>query len=209
MVNTMTMKTHDKLLECSIEDKQLFDRITQGLPDRAGFSRDYMASDGKEIPYGSGAHIIQHIRRACDIVKPKEVFEIGFNRGHGSAIFLEVSDANIFSIDISTRKETLHAAFVLKNRYADRFNFLGMHSGYVYPTFAEKKFDLAFVDGAHDKSSVVLDIKTCKRMKIPYLLFDDYYSRYGEVAKAIGEFEDELELVEDMDNLRLYKTKWQ
>ena len=202
------MKTHEELLECSIEDRKLFEEITRGLPDRAGFNRNHIDDRGKEIPYGSEAHVLKYIRRACEIVKPKYVFEIGFNRGHGAVMFLELSKARVFSIDISTRKETIHAAIVLKNRYAERFDFLGGDSAYAHKDLMGEGFDLAFVDGGHDKSSVLLDLNTCKQLKIPYLLFDDVYSRYGEVIKAIGEYDDELQLIEDMDNLRLYKTNW-
>jgi predicted O-methyltransferase YrrM len=202
------MKSHEELLDCSTEDKQLFDEITRGLPDRAGFSRDYMDNSGREIPYGSGPHVLQHIRTAIDVVKPKSVFEIGFNRGHGSAMFLALSKASVFSIDVSARKETLHAVIVLKNRYHERFDFLSMDSKYAHQALGDMQFDMAFVDGAHDKTSVMFDIETCKRLKISYLLMDDIYPHYGEVIKAIGEYDDQLELVKDMDNLRLYRTQW-
>jgi predicted O-methyltransferase YrrM len=141
-------------------------------------------------------------------VKPTYIFEIGTNRGHSAAMFLELSRARVLSIDISTRKETLHAVITLKNRYNERFNFLGINSAYAYDTLSDEQFDLAFIDGAHDKSSVLFDLNTCKRLKIPYILCDDVYPRYGSVMEAIGEYENELELVLDMDNLRLYKTSW-
>jgi hypothetical protein len=195
------------LLECSVDDKKLFEDITRGLPDRAGFGGNYM-SDGGEIPHGSGAHVLQHIRAVCEFVKPTYIFEIGTNRGHSAAMFLELSRAKVLSIDISTRKETLHAVITLKNKYHERFDFLGINSAYAYDTLADEKFDLAFIDGAHDKSSVLFDINTCKRLNVPYILFDDIYPRYGSVLEAIGEYENELELFLDMDNLRLYKTKW-
>lgn len=204
------MKTHDELLECSAEDKKLFDEFTAGLPDRAGFNGNYIDSDGKYIPYGSGPHVLKHVRTAIEIVKPKTVLEIGLNRGHGSAMFLGLDkNVRVFSTDISTRKETLHAVIVLKNRYNERFEFLGLGSGmFAFDALQSQKFDLCFVDGAHDKGSVLVDIVMCMRLNIPYLLFDDCYPRYGEVAQAIGEYDDELELIKDMDNLRLYKTNW-
>lgn len=205
----MQQKTHDELLICPPEDRKLFEEITRGLPDRSGFSGNHIDDKGIEIPYGSGAHVLQHIKATVDLVKPKSVLEIGFNRGHGSAMFLW-SDKNVkvFSIDISTRKETVHAAIVLKNRFDNRFDFLALESGYAFDTLKDKNFDLCFVDGAHDKLSVIVDINLCKNLKIPYLLFDDVYPHYGQVTQAIGEYDDELELIKDMDNLRLYKTNW-
>jgi predicted O-methyltransferase YrrM len=204
-----SMKTHEELLECSAEDKALFNELTRGLPDRRGFNGDHMDDSGKEIPYGSEAHVLKHIRTALEIAKPKSVLEIGFNRGHGSAMFLGLDkNVSVFSIDISTRKETLHAAIVLKNRYDSRFDFLGLDSGFAYQTLRDKGFDFAFVDGAHDRLSVIIDINLCKNLQVSYILFDDVYPAYGQVMQAIGEYDDELELIKDMDNLRLYKTNW-
>lgn len=203
------MKTHEQLLECTAEDKELFSELTKGLPDRAGFQRNYLDNTGKEIPYGSEAHVLKHIRAAMELVKPASVLEVGFNRGHGSAMFLGLNkNVKVLSIDISTRKETVHAAIVLKNRYSDRFNFLALNSAFAFQTLKEQQYDLAFVDGAHDKLSVLVDINLCQNLNIPYILFDDIYPAYGEVMQAIGEYEDQLELLIDMDNLRLYKTNW-
>lgn len=203
------MKSHSELLECTTEDRKLFEELTSGLPDRSGFSGNYKDDKGVEIPYNSEAHVLRHIRTAIEIVKPKNVLEIGFNRGHGSAMFLGLDEkVKVFSIDISTRKETLHAAFVLKNRYDNRFNFLALDSGYAYQTLEGQQFDLCFIDGAHDKLSVIVDINLCNNLNIPYLLFDDIYPTYGQVMQAIGEYDDELELIKDMDNLHLYKANW-
>ena len=40
-------------------------------------------------------------------------------------------------------------------------------------------FDLAFIDGDHSKTGVASDIRLCIDLKIPLLLFDDYWT-YGE-----------------------------
>jgi predicted O-methyltransferase YrrM len=202
------MKAHEELLQVSVEDKKLFDEITKGLPSREGYGGNFIDHNGVEIPYGSEAHVLRHIREAITIVQPKKILEIGLNRGHGSAMLLALSKANVTSIDVSNRKETVHAGIHLVHQYPDRFKFFICDSAKVFDALSVNKFDLVFVDGGHDMASVLVDINLCENLKVPYILFDDVYPRYGEVLQAIGKYEDELELVKDMDNLRLYKTNW-
>jgi predicted O-methyltransferase YrrM len=203
------MKAHEELLQVSVEDKKLFDEITKGLPSREGYGGNFFDHHGHEIPYGSEAHVLKHIRDTIAIVQPKQVLEIGLNRGHGSAMFLALSKARVVSIDVSNRKETVHAGIHLAHQYPDRFQFFICDSAKVFEALKQhSKYDLVFVDGGHDMASVLVDINLCENLKVPYILFDDVYPRYGEVLQAIGKYEDELELVKDMDNLRLYKTNW-
>jgi hypothetical protein len=55
---------------------------------------------------------------------------------------------------------------------------------------------------------VTADIELCKQLKIPYLLFDDIMPKFGPgVLPAIEKF-PELELVKDMNNLRLYRVNY-
>jgi SAM-dependent methyltransferase len=204
----MNYLSHEELLSVSPEDKALFDQITNGLPTREGYSGDYYDRDGKEIPYGSEAHVLKHIRTAIEIVQPKSVLEIGLNRGHGSAMFLALSKAKVVSIDISDRRETIFAGTYLQNMYPERFMFFIKDSGFAIECLRGRHFDLCFIDGGHDEASVLVDINLCENLKIPYLLFDDCYPRYGEVLKAIGGYGDDLTLIKDMDNIRLYKSNW-
>jgi predicted O-methyltransferase YrrM len=201
------MKTHEELLDCSPEDKKLFDEITKGLPSREGYSGNFIDRDGKEIPFGSEAHVLKHIRTAIEIVQPKTILEIGLNRGHGSAMLLALSKASVVSIDISDRRETLFAGMYLQREYPERFMFFICDSAKVGDAMKAGRFDMCFVDGDHTEEAVTADILLCRDLEIPYILFDDIYPRYGEVLQAIGKF-DELELVKDMDNLRLYKSHW-
>jgi predicted O-methyltransferase YrrM len=204
----MQMKSHHELTLCSYEDKKLFDEITAGLPSREGYGGNYYDHHEKEIPFGSEAHVLKYVRDAVQIVNPSQILEIGLNRGHGSAMFLALSKAKVVSIDISDRKETVHAGIRLKHLYPARFDFFICDSAKVFNGLKQYSFDMCFVDGAHDRLSVIVDINLCKNLKVPFILFDDCYPRYGEVLEAIGQYDDELELIKDMDNLRLYKTNW-
>ncbi len=190
------------LLYASPEDWAFYINIIQGLPTREGKNGDNLDKFGQPIPYHSGPHILRHFRETIEIVKPKSILEIGFNMGHSAMMWLNLCDANLHSIDISEKDETLEGAIFVYNKYSDRFGFEYRHKKFTY-----NEYDLAFIDGAHDEVNITKDIELCKDLGVDYLLFDDWYPRYGETQKAVAKF-PELELVKDMNNLRLYKVNY-
>lgn len=206
----------EELLYASEEDWAFYNKIIEGLPTMAGKNGDGLDKFGVPIPYHSGPHILRHFVDTICIVKPKRIFEIGFNMGHSARMWLELCPAEVHSCDVSRKDETVSAAIFLDQEYnnpyresGDRFTFnwreeIGTNILYPYP---EHYFDLAFIDGAHDDDNITNDILLCINMKIPYMLFDDWYPRYGETQKAVAKF-PELELVKDMNNLRLYKVNY-
>jgi len=198
--------TDEELLYASPEDWALYIDIIQGLPTREGKNGDHLDKFGVEIPYHSGPHILKHFRDVIEIVNPDRILEIGFNMGHSAAMWLHLSEAHVDSIDISKKDETIEAAGFLEKKYGKpvvRFEYFNRDlfwDGFKY-------YDLCFIDGAHDEQNIVNDINLCSYLKVPYLLFDDWYPRYGETQKAVVHF-PELELVKDMNNLRLYKFNY-
>jgi hypothetical protein len=206
----MTELTHEELLYASEEDIAFFNKITEGLPTMAGKNGDGLDKFGVPIPYHSGPHILRHFRDVIEIVKPRKIFEIGFNMGHSSKMWLDLSACEVVSCDISLKDETIAAAEYLRN-YSERFAFEwrdDLDGDWVAAIATQYYFDIAFIDGAHDEENVTKDIQLCKGMKIPYILFDDWYPRYGETQKAVAQF-PELELVKDMNNLRLYRVNYE
>lgn len=198
--------THEQLTYSTLEDSALYSRAIYGLPTRKGKDDDGLDKDRKAIPYGSESHIVKHFRETAFAVKPKSILEIGLNLGWSSALWLEITPAKVFSIDISDRDETIEAGSELCLRYPDRFNYLIWDSGQAHRFLKKMFFDLAFVDGGHDEETVTKDIELILKLEIEYILFDDYYERYGPgVKRAIEKFSS-LKLVKDMDNLRLYKN---
>jgi hypothetical protein len=206
----MNELTDEELLYASEEDWAFYNKCIEGLPTREGKNGDYLDKFGIEIPYHSGPHILKHFRDTLSIVKPEKIFEIGFNMGHSSSMWLNLFGGDIVSCDVSRKEETIKGYEYLQSRYCNRFNFEWRDSldgdwaismGNLY------FFDLAFIDGAHDEKSIIQDTEMCINMKIPYILYDDFYSRYGETQKALVHF-PELELVKDMNNLRLYKVNY-
>lgn len=194
-------KSHEELLACTDEERELFNLYTEGLPSMDGINGDGLDKFGVPIPYGSQAHIIKHFKKTLEIVKPKLILEIGFNCGHSAALWLNLSNAVLVSVDISEKDETILAAQYLKEKFASRFHFKFRKDCI---DLIMVSYDLIFIDGAHDEESIIEDTRLARYLEIPYILYDDCYKLYGDTMDAIKHF-PELELMHDMDNLKLYK----
>lgn len=192
----------EALLYASEEDWTFYWKAIEGLPTREGFKGNFMDKDNVEIPYSSGPHVLRYFREALAITKQHSILEIGFNLGHGAAMLLEL-DARVDSIDVSEKWETKYSALYLKFMHEPRFAYWN-RSEFPMPY---GKYGLVFIDGAHDEENIIKDIELAARLEIPYLLLDDWYPKYGETQKAVAKF-PELELVKDMNNLRLYKVNY-
>lgn len=198
----MIEKTDQELMEHSQEESEFYLNAVVGLPTMAGFRGDCKDKYGIPIPYGSSPHIVRYIRKVVAMIDPKSILEIGTNCGWSAALWLNICDAKLTSIDISDKDETIEAGRILHDRFPERFTFslrkdFSANAG---------QFDLIFIDGGHEEVDVTEDIKLAKDLGIPYLLFDDVYPRFGPgTIPSIEKFD--LELIEDMDNLRLYKCE--
>lgn len=202
----MTELTDQELMQATDEEIEFYNKCIEGLPPLKGFRGDFLDKDGIQIPFGSGPHIVKHFKEAIEIVNPiSGILEIGFNIGYGSALLLELSDVPVWSCDISEKWETKYAELFLRNKYEIGFTY--WQRKYMKDENLINEFDLVFIDGAHDEKSIIEDIELAKFLEIPYLLFDDWYPRFGETQKAVVKF-PELELVKDMSNLRLYKVNY-
>lgn len=198
--------TDEELLYASEEDWAFYKEIADQLPSMAGKNGDGKDKFGEYIPYHSGPHILQHFRSVIRIVNPKSILEIGFNMGHSSAMWLSLCDAIVTSCDISMKDETLDGVKILREKYPDRFFYFNRDRPFFSAEVKGHECDLIFIDGGHEEPDVTNDIQLAKDLGIPYLLFDDIYSRFGPgVLPSIDKFN--LELICDMYNLRLYK--WQ
>lgn len=214
--------TDEELLYASPEDWAFFNKCIEGLPAISDKSGVKISANGEVVPYGSGPHILKYFRETINLVKPKSILEIGFNVGYGASMLLKLSDAYVISLDKTSREETFIAVNHLTEKYQyeaphkdmvvgfyNRFHFLNVDSKSAYDHLKGHYYDLCFIDGGHEEENVTKDIQLCKDLKIPYLLFDDIYSRFGPgVLPSIAKF-PELELVKDMNNLRLYKVKYE
>jgi len=120
----MTQEENEKLMYASDEDIAFYLKCVEGLPTLAGLDGSGNGSDGIPLPYGLGSHSVKCLREIIEIVKPKSIFEIGFNMGWSASLWLELSSkAYLYSCDISKKKETIEAAIVLTKRYGNRFTY--------------------------------------------------------------------------------------
>lgn len=197
------MTNLDDLMYASKEDQEFYLKCVEGLPMINGFSMNGRDSNGVPMCYGTGSHSVRCLREFIEYVKPTSIIEIGLNCGYGSAMMLNLCDAEVLSVDISDRAETLRAGNLLHERYGDRFHYVICDSGELTKKeywILNKKFSMAFVDGAHDESSVVKDIALCMTLGIKYLMMDDWLPQFGEVQEAVKHF-PKLKVVKVLGNI--------
>jgi hypothetical protein len=197
----------EDLLYATDEDIAFWNRSIEGLPSGAGLLNDGMSIDGEPIPYSCGPHSLRAMRKAIEIVQPKYMVEIGFNIGHSAATWLNLSETNVVSCDISTKTETHNSADFLMKKYPSRFFYQHVYKWKRRDQFLYKDiFDMVFIDGGHLIQDVLIDIVECLDANIPYFFFDDVLPAYGQIQEAIDFFKSSLSLVFEMWNMALYKN---
>lgn len=163
------------------EDLRLFEAATSGLPRR----------DVTE-PYHSGAHSIRSLDAALRFLpiprSSARVLEIGFNLGHSAALFLALGTARVFSVEIREDRKTRDAARLLCGLYPGRFSILFRDARSVtgedlrrrlHALEGPARFDLAFIDGAHDRENAAGDIRLARSAGCQWFLLDDWYPHWG------------------------------
>lgn len=208
--------TDEELLYASEEDWGFYNEIAGQLPSMAGKNNDGLDKFGTPIPYHSGPHILRHFRTTLEIVKPNTILEIGFNMGHSAAMLLELwkDIEELVSIDVSEKDETINGSNILKQIHNGRFQYFNRNSKRwndvkeAFVKLDQPVFDLCFIDGGHEEEDVTKDIELCKELKIPFILGDDFYKRFGPGVQVSFDKFKEMELIADMNNLKLYKTNF-
>ena len=141
---------------------------------------------------------LKHFAAISQTVNPKNILEIGFNRGASTAAWLLTSSANVLSIDLRT--ESVGSKYLTKH-FKPRFRYLCLNSLYIpiMQEFWKGYFDLAFIDGHHIYPSVERDTTNCINLNIPFIVFDDYYHPHPVIRnniQTIIQKENRLEIVE-------------
>lgn len=123
-------------------------------------------------------------KKVLDVVKPSNILEVGFFRGSSSYMWLHLSNANVTSVDplcdveypLAPRKYDGAPENVdkLKELFPNRFNFFQLDSKFVYPFIKDNKYDLMFIDGGHLSEAVRNDLNLAVKLKVPYILLDDF-----------------------------------
>ncbi len=194
----------EQLLWASKEDHEFWNKCTEGLSKLEGLSGTGFDSRGVQIPYGTGPHNLAGYREIVAMLKPKSIFEIGFNLGYSAAAWLELTEASILTIDISDKEETLISARVMKERYGDRFEFRVEDSTKF--KLERGKYDMAFIDGSHLEYEVTCDLRGCLDAGIKWIVMDDWLHQFGPgVQVSVAKFPS-LELVKIWGNTALLKN---
>lgn len=137
----------------------------------------------------------------------QEVLEIGFNKGHSSTYFLELTDVRMTTMDPGRNR--LRYVEVMENRYGPRFKFYLGRFDEVVPKLTEQSFDLAFVDGNHTYEDAFHDIRECATtLDIPYILLDNYdQSGVRKALKAVQKTYGDMTLLMETKYPHTFKGK--
>lgn len=200
--------TEEDLMYASKEDQEFYLKCVSGLPTLAGLDGSGNGSDGIPLPYGLGSHSVRCLKEIAEIVKPKIIMEIGFNMGWSASLWLNIlPECYLYSCDVSTKKETILAAEILKKRYGNRFEYKNRNADDFFMHFCIPSFyDLIFIDGSHLLNDIEEDIKLAIDLRIPFIALDDWLPQFGQVQEAVKSFENYIEQVNVNGNIALYEN---
>lgn len=151
------------------EDDAAFAAIAETLPVRA-----------PDTPFHCGPHSLRALRMAYNFCgKPENVLEVGFCIGHSASMWFSFGAKNVTSLDVSDRAQTMEAAKMMKERHGEHFRFLQGSSERLLAWQPEMEFGMMFIDGGHEFPQISADIALGKALKIPFLVFDDFYEKWG------------------------------
>lgn len=146
----------------------------------------WLPDDGGTGHMPPSYEVIEFWRRVKRLTNFKSMMEIGFNAGHSSSIMLTLfEDIEINSCDIGMYEITERNGELVKERFGDRFNLHIFDSTKLKPEFIANKYDIMFIDGAHDYGPVTSDMKLWIESDIPYAVVDDLQNQ--NVKRAFNE----------------------
>lgn len=173
------------------------------------------------------------IKDVLEISQPKELLEFGSHLGHSSCIWLSMSQANVTSIDLcngmghvewlfsyadygvpSNAPGLKYVTEVFNHLFPGRFRFFpnGSDNPETIQKYSDRTYQLLFVDGNHTFEGAKFDCEMGVKLKIPWILVDDYDSSEDiRNACKIPEFElvKEYKSCHNVSNigLALFKNK--
>jgi predicted O-methyltransferase YrrM len=110
----------------------------------------------------------------------KSVFEIGFNAGHSSYVFLNTRpDVNVVSFDIGEHGYVSAAKEFIDSKFPGRHELVLGDSRSTLPRYRREHpdsfFDLVFVDGGHDYEIACADLRNCQTLAAAnaFVVMDD------------------------------------
>ena len=118
---------------------------------------------------------VEFIKHVLGQIKPKVIWEFGFNTGHSAAIWLTLSDAEVYAVDPSTEFPTMQGYKQLNIEFPRRINLLNESSRNpsIEATMREIPPDLLLVDGDHSYAGCIEDLRLAARLKIKHIIIDN------------------------------------
>ena len=151
---------------------------------------------------------INMMQDVMEIVKPKEMLELGCHVCHSSALLLYYSKANLTSCDISHTWVTWEHGYidwgvpggsglkrakeVIDYYFPNRFRFIigDSTAPSVIKKYGDRHYDLVFIDASHDYDDFLIDFNTALKLNVRFILVDDYNLRDGRNDARIAVTED-------------------
>ena len=95
----------------------------------------------------------------------KSIFEIGFNAGHSSELFLEANkDCIVLSFDYGAHTTVTVGKRFIEERYPRRHMLILGDSTQTIPRYTGvEKYDVIFIDGGHSLEVATADLANCRR----------------------------------------------
>ena len=124
------------------------------------------------------------VKKIIDMIKPKNVLEIGTDKGYFVYFLMLNCDTHVTTCDLWEFSSL--AIDVLKKYFEKRINFFNEDSHTLLPKL-NNVFDMVWVDGNHEYSACMGDLINCQKLNIANILVDDY-RELDSVKKAVNDF---------------------
>jgi 16S rRNA G527 N7-methylase RsmG len=146
--------------------------------------------------FGQNAQIWIHFFKKFNLEDKKiNVLEIGTFEGLSASFFLKyLKKSKLIAVDSLNKKTSFYKNFIKNKKKLRNFKFCNLSSSNFFKKKNKDKFDIIYIDGAHDKNSVFNDAKNSFKIlkKNGILIFDDLLYEYQNKKYKIRDIESDF-----------------
>jgi predicted O-methyltransferase YrrM len=132
--------------------------------------------------FGQNAQVWVHFFKKFNLENKKiNILEIGTFEGLSSSFFLKyLKKSNLVAVDSLDKKTSFYKNFLKNKSKLRSFKFHNLSSKDFFKKKIKDEFDIIYIDGGHDKNSVIDDAKSSFKVlkKNGILIFDDMLYEY-------------------------------